>query len=380
MRICILTTTDLIVRFFLIDILRALTTDHQVTLIVNTDDPSFLTEYGIDARVISLPIKRDIAPFSDVVMFWKLLRIYHNERFDAVHSIAPKAGLLGMLAATLSRVPVRIHTFQGEVWASRKSILRLLLKIIDWLVSRMSTTQLVVSRSEREFLIDQGILRHETSQVLANGSICGVDSKRFYPDPSRRRKIREELKIPKDAIVFIYVGRISRDKGVLDLAAAFSMVAEKIPHVWLLVTGPDEQGLIPEMETRTKGVVARTRFLPVYTSVPENYMAASDVLCLPSYREGFGLVIIEAAATGLPAIASRIYGITDALEHESTGLLFTVGNVVEMAGQMRRLAENSELRTTLGARARVRALQLFEQQEVVTATMKFYAGLAPHAE
>jgi glycosyltransferase involved in cell wall biosynthesis len=157
----------------------------------------------------------------------------------------------------------------------------------------------------------------------------------------------KQLNISEQGVVFLYVGRLNQDKGLLDLASAFALLAEKDANTWLLVVGPDEEGMQRKMKAQVDVVIDRVRFVP-YTDSPEQYMAAADVLVLPSHREGFGVVIIEAGAVGIPAIGSRIYGITDAIVENETGLLFEVGNVTDLANTMSRMASDKSLRHTLG--------------------------------
>src|SRR5206468_2884524 len=239
----------------------------------------------------------------------------------------------------------RIHTFQGETWAARSGVLRLLLKSADRLVARLATHRLVVSRSEQEFLVAQGVLRPGRSLVLASGSISGVDVARFRADPAARGRIRKEFDLGDTDTVFLFLGRIARDKGIFDLAEAFASVAAEFPQARLLIVGPDEDGIRPLIPARAGVAADKLRFGDI-TDAPEEAIAAADVICLPSYREAFGMVILEAAAAGIPAVASRIYGITDAIVDEETGLLHEPLNPRDLASRMKRLAGNPGLRRT----------------------------------
>ncbi|MBX9849993.1 MAG: glycosyltransferase, partial [Rhodocyclaceae bacterium] len=220
--------------------------------------------------------------------------------------------------------------------------------------------------------IAEGVVEGEKICVLGEASICGVDGERFRPQPGRRTALRAEHVLPQEAVVFLYLGRLNRDKGVLDLADAFAAVEE--PGAWLLIVGPDEEGLRGEMERRFGTAVERTRFVG-YTDTPEDYMAAADVFCLPSYREGFGTVIIEAAAVGLPTIASRIYGVTDAVVDGETGLLHGAKNVSELRERLVLLARDQYLRMTLGHAARERALSVFSAERVTSAWSDYFSQL-----
>ena len=275
--------------------------------------------------------------------------------------------LIGMLA----RVPVRIHTFTGQVWATRKGAMRLLLKTCDRLIAQFATHILIDSSSQRTFLLQQGIVAKEKSFVLGHGSISGVDVRRFRPNPTARQEIRSKNGVPAESLVFLYMSRLTRDKGALVMAEAFAKFAARDDRSHLFVVGPDEDGIRPAMTHLFGECLPRVHFFG-FTSVPEQFMAGADVLCLPSYREGFGTVLINAAAVGIPALASRVYGSVDAVEDGTTGLLHQAGNAFEMVDHMIRLKDDPSLRKTLGDNGRCRAMRDFSEEYVTSAVLNFY--------
>jgi glycosyltransferase involved in cell wall biosynthesis len=305
---------------------------------------------------------------------WLLLRLFRRSRFAAIQSVTPKAGLLAMLAGWMARVPVRVHVFTGQVWVTRAGLARWFLKRMDRVIAACATHVIVDSASQREFLIEQGVIDAHRSRVLGKGSISGVDATRFRPDAGARSALRAELGCDGDSVVFLFLGRLNRDKGVPELAAAFAQIAARDPRPRLVVVGPDEDGSQPRMLAALGAAAARAAFVS-YTDHPERYMAAADVFCLPSYREGFGTTIIEAAACGVPAIASRIYGITDAIEDGATGLLCAPADAGALAACMDRLARDPDLRLALGERARERALRDFSATAITAELVSFYDSL-----
>ncbi len=305
----------------------------------------------------------------------QLCKLFRCERFDIVHSHMPKTGLLGMLAAWLSGVPIRINTFHGEVWATRSGWRRKALKLFDQLVGMLATDVLVVSPSQRDFLVNEGVLRSGKAEVIGAGSVCGVDVERFHIDPKIRRTTREMLGIAQQAKVILFVGRLNRDKGVLDLAKAFDGIAKHNPNVVLVLVGAEED--VPFRYIQEICYLERERLHYVkFTSTPERYMAAADVFCLPSYREGFGMTIIEAAACGVPAVASRIYGVTDAVAEGKTGLLFPAGDVTALTQCLLKLITQNELRHKMGHTARVRTLELFPSKIIAHEIVVLYDRLS----
>lgn len=373
-KVCWVVTSLLIVKFFLLPHLAALSREYDVTLIVNVDDQEFLHSLELPVTVIPINIARKVDPWRDMKALWQLIRIFRSRQFHLVHSISPKGGLLGMLAAWIAGVPVRIHTFQGEVWANRSGWWRVILKLMDKLVAAIATQLTVVSHSERQFLLDEGIIASGKSVVLANGSICGVDPARFHPDAAARDSVRRENGIPDDCLLILFLGRLNRDKGILDLAKSFTTIAATLPNTMLLLVGPEEEQILEEVKRICAGYSGRVKSLG-YTQHPEHYLAAADVLCLPSYREGFGLVIIEAAATGVPAVCSRIYGITDAMEEGKTGLLFPIGDVAALTQMLLKLLRDRKLSQQMGEAARVRALELFASEKIIGEMLALYARI-----
>jgi glycosyltransferase involved in cell wall biosynthesis len=373
-RLCYVAASEGTVAAFLKQHIAAAGRDYEVSVAVNTEDPECLDRLGIEAALRPMPIERKVSLLQDLRALWRLYRLFRRECFDLVHSISPKAGLLAMLAAWLARVPRRVHSFTGQVWVTRQGWRRYLLKQADRLIAALATQALVDSPSQRDFLVAEGVMSRNKAEVIGKGSICGVDGVRFHPDSQARREVRDSLGIPANAPLLLFLGRLNRDKGVLDLAAAFMGLVGRVPDAWLVLVGPDEEGLVPEVVAICGGMADRVRHLD-FTREPERYMAAADIFCLPSYREGFGTVVIEAAATGLPAVASRIYGITDAVVEGVTGLLHPPGDVGAIEAVLARLLAEPAKRLAMGDAARERALAEFSQAESSRELMAFYGKM-----
>jgi glycosyltransferase involved in cell wall biosynthesis len=361
-RLCVVTTSPFIVQVFLVPLLTEFSAHFDVTLVAAEECSQFLPS----VRMHVIPLKRQIAPVHDVSALAQLVAFLARNRFDAILTIAPKAGLLGIIAAKVTRVPFRCHVFQGEVWATRHGLMRILLKNADRLVARLANEVLVVSHSERDFLMRNRIITATRSRVLGAGSLSGVDTKRFAPDPLLKARVRRDNGIADDATLVIFLGRLAADKGILDLAAAWRSVALKNSTLHLIIAGPDEDELIPrvrqivgrELETRlhVRGLI----------SDPESWFAASDIAIFPSYREGLGMAILEASATALPVIATRIYGITDAVIENETALLHAPGDRAALAACLDRLFHDLALRNRLGTAGRAFVKRTFEQSVVLT--------------
>jgi glycosyltransferase involved in cell wall biosynthesis len=370
-KIAIVVATPLTITAFLSDQIKSLNELYSVSLITGKDKIENLEILPDNVTIYIAPIRREISLFHDLSALVYLIRIFRRNRFSMVHSVTPKAGLLSMVAARLASVPHRLHVFTGQVWATRHGMARFLLKSLDKVTARCATMVLTDSATQRDFLIQQGVLSMGSCRVLADGSISGVDLVRFRVDSVAGHHIRQELNIRKSAIVVLFLGRLKRDKGVLDLSEAFLHVFKENPRAVLVFVGSDEEELLPEMRNILKSCLEAVRFVP-FSKTPENYMMAADIFCLPSYREGFGSVIIEAAACGVPSVASRIYGLTDAVVENETGYLVPPGNVGTLAEAIGRLADDEAGRRRLGEAARARAVQLFSQERLTQALLDLY--------
>ena len=369
--ICIVVSSPSTVKAFLVDQIKALSREYRVDIIANGVDQQFAEELDFCITPISIQIERKPNILKDVAALAILCKTFINNRYDLVHSITPKAGLLCMLAGALAGIKVRVHTFTGQVWATVDGKKRWLLKTTDKLISTFSTKLLVDSFSQRDFLIAEKVVTKEKAFVLANGSISGVNVGRFKPNAVAKQYIRSKFNISETAIVFLYMGRLNKDKGLIELAKAFARLKRKHTDVHLLVVGPDEENMRP-LITEICSSFEPYLHIVNQTRQPERYMAAADVLCLPSHREGFGSVIIEAAAVGIPSIGSDIYGIRDAIEPDGTGLLFPVGDVGAISDQMVRISTENQLRLKMGKKAYERARCLFSENIVTTALLEYY--------
>ena len=373
-KICIVATIPMSLNVFMKPHIAMLAEKYDVTVIANGAEEDFSGLVGEHVRVIPVNIARAVSLTQDLLALMRLFKIFKSARFDAVHSITPKAGLLAMLAALAAGIPVRIHTFTGQVWANKSGVVRWGLKALDKLIAKCATGLLTDSFSQRLFLINEKIVQGEKIIVLGNGSVSGVDVERFKPNLAARQRIRSDLAISEDAIVCLYLGRLNPDKGVQDLAAAFASFAGHTPQARLLVVGPDEGG-IGDILQKTLSSCSHQYHRVGFTNKPEDYMAAADVFCLPSYREGFGSVLIEAAAAGVPSLASNIYGITDAVVNGTTGMLHEPKNIAQIAEYLQMLINDKALRQAMSVQGIARAKEFFATQVLVSAMRDYYSPL-----
>jgi glycosyltransferase involved in cell wall biosynthesis len=318
-------------------------------------------ELGI--RSHGLDIARQPSPVQDLVSLAALTRFFARERFDLVHSSTPKAGLLCALAGLASRTPLRLHTYTGQPWVELQGVSRWVPRQADRLIAGLDTHLYADSHSQRAFLVDEGIVRADRISVIGHGSIAGVELARF--DRARwvdaGRAIRARLQIPPESCVIAFVGRLTRDKGICELVAAFERVSRRPGRVDLLLVGPEEPERAPLPAHVAAAIGSNAGIHAVgYSAEPERYLAAADLFCLPSYREGFGSVVIEAGAMGLPSVATRVTGLQDTVVDGETGVLVPAKDVDALVAALERLVADPALRHRMGEAGHRRALAQFD--------------------
>lgn len=340
----------------------------KVTVVASNEPELSLLEGLPNVRCVSIDIPRSISPWRDLNALIRLYLLFRQERIQIAHSTTPKAGLLTALAAFAARVPVRMHTFTGQPWATMTGVKRFLARTSDKLVGQLNTRCYADSPSQCQYLISQRVLKERQLFVLGAGSLAGVDTQRF--DKSRFSEdqgvtLRARLGIPVDAPLLLFLGRITVDKGVNELMQAFQKIKAMGSDAHLVFVGhfDADSGVLGKIVPTDIDLIPDAHRVD-YTECPEVYLAIADILCLPSYREGFGTVVIEAAAMGVPTIGTKIYGLTDAVDDGKTGILVTPRNVNELADSLSKLLNDKQLRSNMAVAAKRRAVRLFDAKKV----------------
>lgn len=369
-------TVPYVVKYHLPNTLKRMPVDFDVC-VVGKDVTQFQDLYP-EIKWVDIAIERKISLFADLHAVFSLCRFFWAHKPDIVQSLMPKAGLHAAIAGFICRVPVRIHIYTGQVWATKVRLTRIILRAADKIINHLNTACLTDSGSQSKFLYENRI-SHDGMPlpILLHGSLSGVDVERFNISKCSEsaKQLRIDLGIRAEHFVFSFIARKTRDKGAIDILSAFSSISASLEDAMLLFVGPDEDGEIGRLRRGSPEL-----FLNVidvgHVSNHELYLAITDVLCLPSYREGFGTIVIDAAAMGVPTIGSHIPGLVDSIVDGETGMLFPPGDLDELIKLMIAQIDNPQVREAMGRSAKARVDKYFTAEKHYFALREFYLRYA----
>ena len=345
--------------------------DFEVYVIGN--NVSFYKNQYNNIKFIDISIKRKINLLSDIYAVLLLCYLMLKYRPTIVHSIMPKAGLLTSISGFLTKRPIRIHTFTGQVWANKNGLKRKILIFLDKLMVVLNTNNLTDSPSQSVFLFNNGVSQNgKLIPCLGIGSLSGVDIENFNYNIllQNRPIIRKKLNIKENEFVLLFLGRKSIVKGIINLFESFNDLTDL--NLKLLFIGPDESGgKLDELLYKYSHLTHKIIHLDS-VSFRQQYIIAADLLCLPSSIEGFGSIVIDSAALGVPSIGFNIVGLVDAIENNKTGILVENGSSSKFALAIRYLVENEIVYNTLKNNCISRVVNFFDANLLYKYQKEFY--------
>ena len=356
---------------FIEPLLPSLKQKYEVQLLSSSGEniDRICKEYDIVGHRVEMC--RRMSPVRDIKTLWQLIKVFRKERPFMVHSMTPKAGLLCMLAAWITRVPKRVHTFTGLVWPTTSGISRRILMFTDWMTCKCATHVIPEGQGVLNDLRQH--ITKKPMKVLGYGNVKGVDMLRFSKRPEIIEKARELRK--EGVFTFIFVGRFVRDKGINELIEAFTLLYDKYTNVRLLLVGKYETELDP-LKQETLDRINSLQVIEVVGSKYGDdllaYYAASDCFVFPSYREGFPNTVLEAGAMDLPSIVTDINGSREIIENGVNGIIIPSKDIHALYQGMEQMVVDVEKRSVMMANARSMIAERFEQSFVQKCLYTFY--------
>lgn len=335
-------------------------------------------EEGI--RVIPVNMTRSITPFLDLKAVWKLYKIFRKEKPFIVHTHTPKAGTLGMLAAFFAGVPHRLHTIAGLPLLEAKGKKRILLDLVEKITYAAASKIYPNSYGLQQIIIDLKFTNIKKLKVIGNGSSNGIDTDYFNPElytDDDKEKLRFSLGIHKNDLVYIFLGRMVRDKGINELISVFKRLTENHTNIKLLLVGEYERELDPVLPETEDTIKNNPQIIAVgWQNDVRPFFSIADILTFPSYREGFPNVVLQAGAMGLPAIVTDINGCNEIIVEGESGYIIPVKDEGELYKAMEGFCLNFE-KTAIFDAGNIRALiaDKYSRQAIWEALLAEYNSL-----
>ena len=340
-------------------------------------EPERLKQFadGEDIKYKQIPMHREISLLSDFFCLLRFLWIFIKDRPYIVHGNTPKASMLSMIAAWITRRPVRIYMCHGLRYQGTQGKLRKLLMTMERLSCACATHVISVSKGVADVMVADRLCKKEKMQVVGYGSAGGVDLGWFNPQVVQS-DIRKELNIPDTSFVFCFVGRLVGDKGVNELVKSFNRLSEEKQEVHLLLVGPVESDQDP-IDTTTSSIIKKNPNIHAVGMQKDvrPYLKASNAFVLASYREGFGMVLIEAGAMGLPCITTNITGFNEIIVPGENGAIIEPKDDEALYQEMKCWCDNPLRLKIMASKSRKMVEERYECHKVWENYMQFYESL-----
>ena len=363
-KICYITTVSLTLDMFVLESAKYIHnhTDWDITFVCN-DDEAFQQRLPEYIHFYPIKMERGIS-LAGVKAMLEMKKFFQKQKFDLIQYSTPNASLYASMAGKFAHIPVRLYCQWGMAFVGFTGFKRKVFKAIEKTVCRLSTWIEPDSNSNLKFSHEEGLYPEKVGSVIGKGSACGVNLNKFdvAKKEAYRKQIREKLGVPTDAFVFGYVGRITRDKGVNELLAAARNMLGKNENVYLLMVGPEEVDDTVNQELYIWSKNSSQIRYAGFTRVVEQFMAAMDCYVLPSYREGFGMSVVEAEALAVPVIITNIPGPVDGMVKDVTGLVVEKKDIKGLEEAMQKMM-NSDI-AIYGKNGLDLAQNSFEQQKL----------------
>ena len=381
------TTSDISLDSLIKGQLKFLSSEFEVIGVSNNTGVLAMVGEREGIRTIEVPMHREISLFSDIKCLWLLYRLFRKEKPDIVHANTPKGSMLSMIASKLASVPHRLYTVTGLRYQGESGLFRILLMVMERISCYCATKVIPEGEGVKKTLLKDNITSKEM-HIILNGNINGIDTEYFNPDlfnrdrtdnklyTGNKKDIRRDLNLKEDDFVFIFIGRIVRDKGMNELTVCMKRFKAEKKNVKLLLVGRFESKLDPLDADNEEFLRSdpNIHFLGYQNDVRPFFVAA-DVLVFPSYREGFPNVVLQAGAMGIPAIVTNINGCNEIIKEDFNGKIFSSKDVNALYEKMNWCLNNKNRVKDMASQSRKMIVDRYRQEEVWEATLQEYKKL-----
>lgn len=381
------TTSDISLDSLIKGQLKFLSSEFEVIGVSNNTGVLAMVGEREGIRTIEIPMHREISLFSDIKCLWLLYRLFRKEKPDIVHANTPKGSMLSMIASRLASVPHRLYTVTGLRYEGASGVFRTLLMAMERISCYCATKVIPEGEGVKKTLLEDKITSKEM-HIILNGNINGIDTEYFNPDlfnrdrtdnklyTGNKKDIRRDLNLKEDDFVFIFIGRIVRDKGMNELTVCMKRFKAEKKNVKLLLVGRFESKLDPLDADNEEFLRSdpNIHFLGYQNDVRPFFVAA-DVLVFPSYREGFPNVVLQAGAMGIPAIVTNINGCNEIIKEDFNGKIFSSKDVNALYEKMNWCLNNKNRVKDMASQSRKMIVDRYRQEEVWEATLQEYKKL-----
>ncbi len=354
-KILIIATSQLTIESFLLLHINNLKKKYDVTILTKFSSKNFVIP---KVKILNIDIKRKIDILSDLKNLFYIFDFIRLNNFNLIFTITPKAGLLGIVGAYFNRTPSRIHIFTGQVWSNKNSLYKIFLKFFDKIIVKFSTDILCDSVSQKKFLISNSFTKN--IKVIGNGSICGVDTNLFKPNKVQKLILRKKFKIKNNEIIFLYIGRINKDKGINNILKVSKLLTNSNYKCRFVFVGNYEDENLKHEIKKNKRIIHFNHSKNI-----NKFYQFADIYITSSYREGFGMTVAQAMASGLPVIGTNIYGLKDLLKNGKNSVTYDPDDFNKLYLECCKLIENKKLRKKFGLMGRKTIVKNFQEKNIV---------------
>lgn len=341
----------------------------------------FLDQVGVNEKVKTIPVlmTRKITPFQDLKSLFVMYKVLKSEKPFIVHTHTPKAGLLGMIASYFVRIPNRLHTVAGLPVMEAKGFKRIVLLFVEKITYMFATKVYPNSAGLKEFILENNLTKENKIEVIGNGSSNGIDTSHFdkslFKD-SDLNKLKHDIGVKANDFVFLFVGRLVKDKGINELVSSFSEMAKTNNNLKLVLVGGFEHDLDPLLPFTLEEIKNNNQIISVgFKEDVRSYFCISNVFVFPSYREGFPNVVLQASSMELMSIVTDINGANEIITHKENGLIIPVKNQDKLKEAMLELYTNNANYQSKKIQARINIIEKYEQKFIWQELLKTYNKL-----